>query len=56
VVDNFSLVNPEVARATYYRRTGAPATPMLAEICRFQSCRPENLWVREGLGGPWVGV
>jgi formylmethanofuran dehydrogenase subunit A len=56
VVDNFSLVNPEVARATYYRRTGAAATPMLAEICQFQSCRPENLWVPEGLGGSWVGV
>jgi formylmethanofuran dehydrogenase subunit A len=56
VVDNFSLVNPGVARATYYRRTGAEATPMLAEICQFQSCRPENLWVPEGLGGPWVGV
>jgi len=55
VVDNFSLVNPEVARATYYRQTGAEATPMLAEICQFQSLRRENLWVREGLGGPWVG-
>jgi formylmethanofuran dehydrogenase subunit A len=56
VVDNFSLVNPEVARATYYRRTGAEATPMLVEICQFQSLRPENLWVPAGLGGPWVGV
>ena len=56
VVDNFSLVNPEVARATYYRQTGAEATPMLAEICQFQSLRRENLWVQEGLGGPWVGV
>jgi len=56
VVDNFSLVHPEAPRATYYRRTGAEATPMLAEICQFQSLRRENLWVREGLGGPWVGV
>ena len=56
VVDNFSLVNPEAPRATYYRQTGAEATPMLAEICQFQSLRRENLWVREGLGGPWVGV
>jgi hypothetical protein len=56
VVDNFSLVNPEVDRATYYRQTGAEATPMLAEICRFQSLRRENLWALEGLGGPWVGV
>jgi formylmethanofuran dehydrogenase subunit A len=56
VVDNFSLVNPGAPRATYYRQTGAEATPMLAEICQFQSLRRENLWVREGLGGPWVGV
>jgi formylmethanofuran dehydrogenase subunit A len=56
VVDNFSLVNPEAPRATYYRQTGAAATPMLAEICQFQSLRPENLWVREGLGGPWAAV
>jgi formylmethanofuran dehydrogenase subunit A len=56
VVDNFSLVNPEVPRATYFRQTDAEATPMLAEICQFQSFRWENLWVQEGLGGPWVGV
>jgi hypothetical protein len=56
VVDNFSLVNPGAPRATYYRETGAEATPMLAEICQFQSMRRENLWVQEGLGGPWVGV
>jgi formylmethanofuran dehydrogenase subunit A len=56
VVDNFSLVNPEAPRATYYRQTGAEATPMLDEICQFQSLRSENLWVREGLGGPWVGL
>jgi hypothetical protein len=56
VVDNFSLVHPEVARATYYRQTSAAATPMLAEICRFQSLRGENLWVPEALGGPWVGL
>ncbi len=56
VVDNFSLVNPEVARATYYRRTDAEATPMLAEICQFQSRRWENLWVPAELGGPGVGL
>jgi formylmethanofuran dehydrogenase subunit A len=56
VVDNFSLVHPEVPRATYYRPTGAEATPMLAEICQFQSLRRENLWVAAELGGPWVGV
>ncbi|MFA5110565.1 MAG: amidohydrolase family protein [Desulfobaccales bacterium] len=56
VVDNFSLVHPEVARATYYRKTEAEATPMLAEICQFQSRRWENLWVPAELGGPWVGL
>ncbi len=56
VVDNFRLVNPEVSRATYYRRTGAESTPMLAEICQFQSFRWENLWVPGALGGPWVGI
>jgi formylmethanofuran dehydrogenase subunit A len=56
VVDNFHLVNPEVARATYYRQTGAGPTAMLAEICQFQSFRPENLFVPEGLAGPWVGL
>jgi hypothetical protein len=56
VVDNFCLVNPEVAKATYYRRTDAEATTIIKEISQFQSCRWENLWVGEGLGGPWVGV
>jgi formylmethanofuran dehydrogenase subunit A len=56
VVDNFSLVHPEAPRATYYRQTGAEATPMLAEISQFQSLRRENLWVKEGLGGPWAAV
>jgi formylmethanofuran dehydrogenase subunit A len=56
VVDNFLLVNPSVARATYYRQTGAEATPILSEICQFQTRRWENLWLQDGLGGPWVGV
>lgn len=56
VVDNFRLVAPEVARATYYRQTNVESTKILMEISQFQSCRWENLWVQEGLGGPWVGV
>jgi hypothetical protein len=56
VVDNFCLVNPEVARATYYRQTDAEVTTIIKEISQFQSCRWENLWVTEGLGGPWVEV
>jgi len=55
-VDNFALVNPEVARATYYRQTQTGPTPMAREISQFQSRRWENLWVTEGLGGPWVGI
>jgi formylmethanofuran dehydrogenase subunit A len=56
VVDNFCLVNPEVARFTYYRQTKTEATPMLMEISQFQSRRWENLWIEKELGGPWVGV
>ena len=55
VIDDFMLVNPEVARSTYYRRTEAEAGELLAELCQYRSFRPENLWVRD-LGGPWVGV
>ena len=50
VVDNFSLVNLEVPRATYYRQTCAEATPMLAEICRFQVCEGKT----SGFGKAWA--
>jgi formylmethanofuran dehydrogenase subunit A len=56
VVDDFSVVRPRVAKATYFRQTGAGPTPMLAELCQCRSFRRENLWVPEGLGGPWVGL
>ncbi|MEJ2671604.1 MAG: hypothetical protein P8168_05235 [Deltaproteobacteria bacterium] len=56
MVDNFRLVNPGVAKATYFRRTGAAATEIMREISQLQSCRWENLWVGEELGGPWVGI
>jgi formylmethanofuran dehydrogenase subunit A len=56
VVDNFRVVNPKVARATYYRRMNVEPTPIIKEISQFQSCRWENLWVAEGLGGPYVGL
>lgn len=56
VVEDFELVAPETAKATYYRRTGADAGPLLAEICQYRSLRPENLWVPDELGGPWVGL
>jgi hypothetical protein len=56
VVDNFTLVNPDVPRATYFRRTAAQPTAILQEICQFHTCRWENLWLAEGLGGSWVGL
>ena len=56
VVDDFTIVPPRVAKATYFRQTGAGPTPMLAELCQLRSFRMENLWVPEGLGGPWVGL
>jgi formylmethanofuran dehydrogenase subunit A len=56
VIDNFSLVKPDIGKASYYRRSGAEESAMLMEICQFRSFRPENLWVPEELGGPWVGL
>jgi formylmethanofuran dehydrogenase subunit A len=56
VVENFQLVAPEAPKATYYRRTAAAEGPLLAEICQYRSLRPENLWVADELGGPWVGL
>ncbi|MBW1991877.1 MAG: amidohydrolase family protein, partial [Deltaproteobacteria bacterium] len=56
VIDHYTLVNPEVAKATYFRRTGAEGPPLVAELCQYRSFRPEHLWVPEELGGPWVGV
>jgi formylmethanofuran dehydrogenase subunit A len=56
VIDNFQLVKPQVARAVYFRRTGAQATALLADICQYRSFRAEHLWVENDLGGPWVGL
>jgi formylmethanofuran dehydrogenase subunit A len=56
VIEDFDLVQPEPPKATYYRRTGADEGPLLAELCRFRSFRPENLWVPDELGGAWVGL
>jgi formylmethanofuran dehydrogenase subunit A len=54
VIDDFSLVQPRVAKATYFRRTGAAAGPLLEEISQFRSWRGEHLGVPEDLGGTWV--
>jgi formylmethanofuran dehydrogenase subunit A len=56
VIENYHLAQPEVPKATYYRRTGAIEGPLLAEICQYRSLRPENLWVPDELGGAWVGL
>ena len=56
VVENFQVVGPEVAKACYFRRTGAVGGPLLAELCQYLSFRPENLWAAVEMGGPWVGL
>ena len=56
VIDNFTMIKPEVAKAAHFRQTGAQATELLADICQYRSFRPENLWVPDELGGPWVGI
>jgi formylmethanofuran dehydrogenase subunit A len=56
VVDDYQLVNPEAAKATYYRQTGAAETGFAREICQYQSLRPENLWVPPELRVTWQQV
>jgi hypothetical protein len=56
VVEDYRLVQPDVARATYCRQTGAGATPLLQEICQYRSLRPENLWVLPELAGEWKKI
>jgi hypothetical protein len=57
VVDNFSLVRPEVPKAFCYRRTGAESTALVDELCQYRSFRPENLWMSGDLeGAVWVEV
>ena len=56
VVDDYRLVNPEVARATYYRPTAAAETELLRELCQYRSLRPENLWVQPELRVEWQQV
>jgi formylmethanofuran dehydrogenase subunit A len=44
VVENFSLVRPDVPKIAWYRRTGAESTALVDELCQYRSFRPENLW------------
>lgn len=56
VVDNFILVQPRVAKATYFRHTGAEFGPLVQEMGQFRSFRLEHLQVPHDLGGAWVGL
>lgn len=57
VMEDSSLIRPEVPRATWYRRTGAEATALVAELCQYRTFRPENLWVDDSLeGASWAGI
>ncbi|MGQ9921631.1 MAG: amidohydrolase family protein, partial [Desulfobacca sp.] len=46
VVHNYEVVRPQVAKATYYRRTQAIPNKLVADICQKYSLRPEHLQVR----------
>lgn len=56
VIDNCEIVKPHAAKEIYYRQAGAQSTDLVEEICQYRSFRPEHLWVRDDLGGPWVGI
>jgi formylmethanofuran dehydrogenase subunit A len=56
VVEDFQVVQPEAAKTGYFRRAGAEATNLTAELCQFLSFRPQNLWVTDELGVAWVGL
>jgi hypothetical protein len=56
VVDNFQLVRPHVTKIAWYRRTGAESTPLVDELCRYRSFRPENLWAPADLEAVWMEI
>lgn len=56
VIRDYTLVDPAVPRQTLYRQPEAAETPLLRELSRAFSFRPENLWGLERLGGPWAEV
>jgi hypothetical protein len=56
VVEDFQVVRPDVAKTCYFRRTGAAATSLTAELCQFLSFRQQNLWITDDLGSAWVGL
>ena len=44
VVNDFEVVNYQVAKNSYYRPTQTLPNQMVAAICRYHSFRPENFW------------
>ncbi len=56
VIRDFLMVKTDVARHTLFRRTGAPETALVQQLCQARSLRPENLWMAAELGGPFAGV
>ena len=57
VMENSSLVRPEVPKSTLYYRTGAESTALVDELCRYRSFRPENLWMTgDLLAANWMEV
>ena len=56
VVNNFEVVNYQVPKKCYYRRTRASSNDMVADICRYHSFRPENLLVQPQINVEWQQV
>jgi formylmethanofuran dehydrogenase subunit A len=56
VVQNFTVVHPEVAKVTYYRRGQGAPNKLAADLCQQRSLRPENIWVRLSEPGRWQQV
>ena len=56
VVNNFKVVNYQVPKKCYYRRTRVSSNDMVADICRYHSFRPENLLVQPQINVEWQQV
>jgi hypothetical protein len=50
------VVNYQVPKKCYYRRTRASSNDMVADICRYHSFRPENLLVQPQINVEWQQV
>lgn len=56
VVQDFVVVNHQVPKTTYYRRTGTAANTLVADILRAHSFRQENLRVQPRPDVHWQAV